>query len=66
VTRPQLWAVTDNVNESKGDSSPDAWKPPLSSFYCTYAEAWVEVKSYWDLTVTSAEKSALSSMLATC
>jgi hypothetical protein len=66
VTRPQLWAVTDNVNESKGDRSPDAWKPPLTSFYCTYARAWVQVKYYWDLTVTSAEKTALSSMLATC
>ncbi|EFX04123.1 secreted protein [Grosmannia clavigera kw1407] len=66
VTRPQLWAVTDNVNEAKGDKSPDAWKPPLSSFYCTYARAWVEVKSYWDLSITTAEKSALSSMLNTC
>ncbi|KAH8664718.1 hypothetical protein BX600DRAFT_481655 [Xylariales sp. PMI_506] len=66
VVRPQLWAVTDNVNESKGDRSPDQWKPPLTSFYCTYAEAWVQVKSYWALTVTSAEKSALSDMLDTC
>ncbi|KAI1206805.1 uncharacterized protein F4807DRAFT_215812 [Annulohypoxylon truncatum] len=66
VTRPQLWAVTDNVNQSKGDKSPDAWKPPLSSFYCTYASSWVAVKSYWKLTISSAEKTALTSMLATC
>ena len=66
VTRPQLWAVTDNVNESKGDRSPDAWKPPLTSFYCTYAESWIQVKSYWALSITSAEKSALSSMLESC
>ncbi|KAI0376723.1 hypothetical protein F5Y04DRAFT_285665 [Hypomontagnella monticulosa] len=66
VTRPQLWAVTDNVNSSKGDKSPDSWKPPLKSFYCTYARAYVGVKSYWALSVTSAEKSALSDMLATC
>ena len=26
---PQLIAVTDNVNQAKGDKSPDAWKPPL-------------------------------------
>jgi hypothetical protein len=66
LSDPQLWAVTDNVNESKGDKSPDAWKPPLSSFYCTYSRAWVKVKYVWKLTVTSAEKVALTSMLATC
>ncbi|KAI1770020.1 hypothetical protein F4818DRAFT_277120 [Hypoxylon cercidicola] len=66
VTRPQLWAVTDNVNQSKGDRSPDSWKPPLQSFYCTYARAYVAVKSYYSLTVTSAERSALTSMLNTC
>ncbi|KAK3334195.1 secreted protein [Cercophora scortea] len=66
IVRPQLWAVTDNVNQAKGDKSPDAWKPPLSSFYCTYAKSWVQVKYYWALTITSAEKSALTSMLNTC
>lgn len=66
ITRPQLWAVTDNVNQEKSDQSPDKWKPPLSSFYCTYASAWVQVKSYWDLSITSAEKTALTSMLNTC
>lgn len=58
--------MTDNVNSAKGDKSPDAWKPPLSSFYCTYAKSWVQVKSYWALTVTAAEKTALTSMLNTC
>nr|CEG05549.1 unnamed protein product [Fusarium clavum] len=66
VTRPQLWAVTDSVNQSKSDKSPDAWKPPLTSFYCTYAKSWVQVKSYWKLTITSAEKTALGSMLDYC
>lgn len=66
ITRPQLWAVTGRVNNAKSDSSPDKWKPPLTSFYCTYAKSWVQVKSYWQLTVTSAEKTALTSMLNTC
>lgn len=66
LTRPQLWAVTDDVNSAKGDKSPDAWKPPLASFHCTYARSWVAVKSYYDLTVTSAEKTALTAMLNTC
>ncbi|KAJ4268269.1 hypothetical protein NW762_002332 [Fusarium torreyae] len=66
VTRPQLWAVTDNVNQAKSDQSPDSWKPPLTSFYCTYSKSWIQVKSYWKLTITSAEKTALSSMLDYC
>ncbi|POS75758.1 hypothetical protein DHEL01_v205847 [Diaporthe helianthi] len=66
VIRPQLWAVTDNVNQSKGDKNPANWKPPLSSFYCVYARSWVQVKSYYKLTISSAEKTALTSMLNTC
>lgn len=66
LDNPQLWAVTDNVNQSKSDKSPDAWKPPLASFYCVYARSWIKVKSVYDLTITSAEKSALQDMLDTC
>ncbi|WP_163510891.1 HNH endonuclease family protein [Fodinicola acaciae] len=66
LTRPQLLAVTDNVNQEKSDQSPDTWKPPLTSYWCTYATRWVAVKYYYKLTVTSAEKSALSGMLDRC
>ncbi|KAK3901772.1 hypothetical protein C8A05DRAFT_34538 [Staphylotrichum tortipilum] len=66
INTPQLWAVTDNVNQAKGDKSPDAWKPPLTSFYCTYARSWVSVKSTYALSITSAEKTALTSMLNSC
>ncbi|MGI5454425.1 HNH endonuclease family protein [Streptomyces sp. CA-249302] len=66
VTRPQLLAVTDNVNQSKGDQDPAEWMPPLSSYACTYVRAWVQVKYYYDLSVDSAEKSKLSSVLSGC
>ncbi|MFC4586328.1 HNH endonuclease family protein [Sphaerisporangium corydalis] len=66
LTNAQLWAVTDNVNQSKGDSDPASWKPSLTSFWCTYARAYIDVKYEWGLTVQSAEKSALSTMLGTC
>ncbi|KAJ5992031.1 secreted protein [Penicillium sp. IBT 35674x] len=66
LTHPQLVAVTDNVNSAKGDKGPEEWKPPLTSYYCTYAEMWVKVKSVYGLTVTDDEKSALASMLDTC
>jgi hypothetical protein len=66
LTDPQLIAVTDNVNEAKGDKSPDAWQPPLAGYRCTYAKMWTRVKYVWKLTVTAAEKSALATTLGTC
>ncbi|MGW6934346.1 HNH endonuclease family protein [Lentzea sp. NPDC054927] len=66
MSGPQLIAVTDNVNQAKGDKDPAAWKPPLSSYYCTYAKMWVRTKKNWGLTLQSTEKTALNGMLATC
>ncbi|KIY63887.1 hypothetical protein CYLTODRAFT_359221 [Cylindrobasidium torrendii FP15055 ss-10] len=66
VTRPQLVAVTDNLNQSKSDKDPDSWMPPLASFKCTYVRAWVHVKHYYDLTIDTDEKAALTSFLADC
>jgi len=66
LTRPQLLAVTDNLNQAKGDKDPAQWMPPLSSYHCIYVRAWVTVKHYYSLTVDSAEKSALTSYLASC
>ncbi|MEU6254113.1 HNH endonuclease family protein [Streptomyces sp. NPDC047043] len=66
ITRPQLLAVTDNVNQSKGDQDPSTWVPSRSAYVCTYVRAWVQVKYYYDLSVDSAEKSALTSYLANC
>ncbi|MEU8705024.1 HNH endonuclease family protein [Streptomyces sp. NPDC048565] len=66
LTRPQLIAVTDNVNQSKGDKDPAEWLPSRTAYQCTYARAWVHVKHYYDLSVDSAEKTALQSALNGC
>jgi len=66
LTRPQLLAVTDNVNESKGDRDVTTWLPPDTAYHCTYVRAWVQVKHFYGLTIDSAEKSTLSSILASC
>ncbi|NEB74187.1 HNH endonuclease [Streptomyces sp. SID14478] len=66
LTRPQLIAVTDNVNQSKGDKDPAEWMPPRAAYACTYLRAYVQVKHYYDLTVDSAEKSAIQSKLSGC
>jgi hypothetical protein len=66
LTRPQLLAVSLTQNRSKGDQDPSQWKPPSHDFWCQYAEDWVAVKYFWKLTVTAAEKAALTDMLGTC
>ncbi|EDQ99674.1 uncharacterized protein LACBIDRAFT_256021 [Laccaria bicolor S238N-H82] len=66
LTRPQLVAVTDNLNQSKGDRDVAKWVPPLASFVCTYVRAWVQVKYYYSLTIDSAEKTALTNYLNNC
>ncbi|WP_237742685.1 HNH endonuclease family protein [Actinopolymorpha alba] len=66
LTYPQLIAVTDNVNQAKGDNDPASWKPPRTSYYCTYSKMWIRVKYHWSLKLQSSEKSALQSMLNSC
>ncbi|MGI5504062.1 HNH endonuclease family protein [Lentzea sp. CA-135723] len=66
MSGPQLIAVTDNVNQAKGDQTPATWKPPLTSYWCTYAKMWVHTKYRWSLSVNSAEKTELTGMLGRC
>ena len=63
LTRPQLVAVTDNLNQAKGDKDPATWLPPLDSFKCDYVVAWIQVKQYYGLTIDSGEKTALTNTL---
>ncbi|MEU4472477.1 DUF1524 domain-containing protein [Micromonospora sp. NPDC023888] len=66
LSRPQLIAVTDNINQSKGDQDPSTWQPSLPSYRCTYSKMWITVKYNWSLRLQSSEKSALQTMLNTC
>ncbi|GGZ22253.1 hypothetical protein GCM10010387_14260 [Streptomyces inusitatus] len=66
LVQPQLIAVTDNVNQAKGDKDPAKWLPPRTSYICTYVRMWVQVKHSYGLSVDTAEKSALQSALAGC
>ncbi|MEU4640535.1 HNH endonuclease family protein [Micromonospora sp. NPDC023814] len=61
-----LVAVTDNVNQAKGDQDPATWMPPYPSARCRYINEWVAVKIRWRLTVDSAEKSALTDWANNC
>jgi hypothetical protein len=52
--------------ETSGDRDVTTWLPPDTAYHCTYVRAWVQVKHFYDLTIDSAEKSTLSSILASC
>lgn len=60
--QPSLRAVTDNVNQSKGDRDPAEWLPTRAQ--CRYAINWVQVKFRWRLTANQSERSALGSILS--
>jgi hypothetical protein len=61
-----LAAVTDNVNQAKGDKDPAEWLPPLTGVRCRYIGEWAAVKTRWGLTVDSTEKSTLTSLANSC
>ena len=63
LTHPQLLAVTDNINQSKGDQDLAEWLPPREEYQCEYVRAYIEVKHFYDLSVDSAEKAAASHVL---
>ncbi|TDL31073.1 HNH endonuclease [Jeotgalibacillus sp. S-D1] len=63
---PQLIAVTASVNRSKGDQDPSTWQPPRAGAHCGYAKWWINTKYRWDLSLQSAEKSSLQTMLNSC
>ncbi|WP_235875113.1 HNH endonuclease family protein [Saccharopolyspora aridisoli] len=66
MSLPQLVAVDSSSNRSKGDQDPSTWKPTARGQWCVYATDWITVKKSYGLTVTDAEKKALTEMLATC
>ncbi len=59
-----LAAVTDNVNQAKGDKDPDDWMPARER--CRYIVEWVAVKLRWGLSVDVAEKDALNGRADGC
>ncbi|WP_424892028.1 HNH endonuclease family protein [Streptomyces sp. XH2] len=62
---PQLIAVSTWANRRKMDNGPDRWLP-VAGAECNYSEAWIGVKDYYGLSVTSAEKEKLQQVLSGC
>lgn len=61
-----LIAVSASSNRSKSDQDPAEWMPTSTGFTCQYTARWIAVKFRWRLAVDSAEKNALSSLVAGC
>ncbi|WP_395690634.1 HNH endonuclease family protein [Nocardioides sp.] len=59
-----LVAVTDNVNQSKGDRDVAEWLPDHR--VCRYVRSWVAVKLRFGLTVDPAERSVLVAKARRC
>lgn len=59
-----LFAITDNVNQSKSDRDPAEWLPPLASARCDYAIHWTQVKIRWGLSADPAERNALAGIMS--
>ena len=61
-----LVAVSASSNSAKGAADPAEWLPPEVSVRCWYAEAWIAVKSRWELSVDEAEFRALHDLVSQC
>lgn len=60
-----LLAVDGEANQEKSDSDAASWLP-ARSFWCSYSERQIEVKTKYALSVTKAEENALEKALGTC
>ncbi|MFM6978230.1 MAG: HNH endonuclease family protein [Micrococcales bacterium] len=61
----ELLAVDGPTNQSKSDSDAASWLP-RAAYRCAYVARQIAVKRKYHLWVTSAEKYAMSTVLATC
>ncbi|WEV42677.1 HNH endonuclease family protein [Bifidobacterium sp. ESL0682] len=61
-----LLAVDGPANQEKSSASAAYWLPSNRAFQCSYVARQVGVKQKYNLTVTTAEKQAISKVLRTC
>jgi len=61
-----LIAADSSANRAKGSSNAAEWLPRNKAFRCQYVATQVSVKRKYALSVTAAEKAAMSRVLASC
>ncbi|MFY9227840.1 MAG: HNH endonuclease family protein [Candidatus Microsaccharimonas sp.] len=62
----ELIAVDGPANQEKGDSDAASWLPSNKGFRCQYVARQIAIKQKYSLWVTTAEKSAMTGVLALC
>lgn len=63
-TSANLLAVDSSANRSKGDQGPEEWMPAAGR--CAYVVRWIDIKTEFELSVSTEEKTALEGELTTC
>jgi len=58
-----LLSVSGRENMSKGDSGPEDYLPPNSSYVCTYLANWMRIKAVWNLEFSRDESIAIERSL---
>ena len=61
-----LMAVQGNLNSAKGDGDAATWLVPRKAFRCSYVARQIAVKARYGLWVTTAERAAMTRVLAGC
>ena len=61
-----LLAVDGPSNASKSDGDTATWLPPNKPYRCRFVARQVAVKAKWELSVTPAERDAMTRVLARC
>lgn len=62
----ELLAVSGPLNTQKSDADAARWLPPDRAYRCAYVARQIAVKSSYSLTVTTAERTTMAHVLATC
>jgi hypothetical protein len=62
----ELIAADGPANEAKGDGDASEWLPANTAYRCSYVARQIAVKVKYKLWVTSAERTAMHQVLASC
>ena len=54
------------IKPKKGAKGPEDWLPENTDFHCAYINIWVEIKLFWELTVTQEEFDAIEAVSKNC
>lgn len=62
----ELNAISNALNNEKSDKGPDEWMPGDKNSRCKYLQAYVTIKSEWQLTVSPAQWNAIAKAWPNC